>query len=155
LTRPQTLHREVVLNVLVSLEDCYCFAVRQAARRITRMYEKHLAAVQLTSAQFSILMILKRQPGMTMAALAAAMAMDRTTLLRAVKPLKRDRLLLSKPGESDTRQLLFSLSEPGQRKIEAATRLWQNAQSEFEARIGVTRAARIRRDLLDQGPRAA
>jgi DNA-binding MarR family transcriptional regulator len=138
-----------------SLDDCYCFATRQAARRITRLYEKHLAPVALTSAQFSILMLLKHQPDMTMSALAAALGMDRTTLLRAVKPLKRDRLLLSRPSETDPRQLSFSLSELGQRRIEAAIRLWQKAQAEFETQTGTARAARIRRDLLESARQAS
>jgi len=142
------------MKVPDSLEDCYCFAARQAARRITRLYEKHLAPVRLTSAQFSIMGLLWHRPELTMTELAKAMAMDRTTLLRAVQPLKRDRLVVSKTSESDPRQLLFSLSEPGRRKIEAATRLWHNAQAEFEAQMGATRAARIRRDLLEPAARA-
>src|SRR5215475_5555337 len=100
-----------------ALELCNCFTVRQAARRITRLYEKHLAAVQLTSAQFSILVLLAEQPQITMSALAAGMGMDRTTLLRAIKPLQREQLLLSQRSPEDPRQLLFSLSAAGRRKL--------------------------------------
>ena|SRR5579859_7202512 len=139
------------MKLPTSPDECYCFAARQAARRITRLYEKHLAPVELTSAQFSILMLLKHHPGLGMNALAAEMAMDRTTLLRALQPLKRDRLVMSHPSETDSRQVLFSLTEPGQRKVEAAIRLWQKAQAEFEAEVGSARATRMRRDLLESG----
>jgi DNA-binding MarR family transcriptional regulator len=141
----------MIMKPPISLDDCYCFAARQAARRITRMYEKHLAPVGLTSAQFSILMVLKYRPNMTMNVLANAMGMDRTTLLRAVKPLKRDKLVLSDTGEPESRQVLFSLSELGQCRIDAALRLWQKAQSELEEQVGKTRANRLRRDLLESG----
>jgi DNA-binding MarR family transcriptional regulator len=141
----------MVMKPPVSLDDCYCFATRQAARRITRMYEKHLAPVGLTSAQFSILMLLKYRPNMTMSVLAHDMGMDRTTLLRAVKPLKREKLVFTSTGETDSRQVLFSLSEPGQRKIDAGLRLWQKAQAEFEEQVGKTRASRLRRELLESG----
>jgi DNA-binding MarR family transcriptional regulator len=135
-----------------SLGLCNCFTVRQAARRITRLYEKHLAAVQLTSAQFSILVLLGEQPQMTMNVLAAQMGMDRTTLLRAIKPLQREQLLLSQRSSEDPRQLLFSLSAAGKRKLEAGTPLWEAAQAEFEAQVGAARAARLRRDLLQAVP---
>ena len=111
-----------------------------------------MAPAQLTSAQFSILAALGEQPQMTMSSLAAVMGMDRTTLLRAIKPLQRDQLLLSQRGSADPRQLLLSLSAAGRRKLEAAMRLWEGAQAEFEAQVGAARAARMRRDLLQALP---
>ena len=96
-------------------------------------------------------MVLKYHPNMTMNVLAEAMGMDRTTLLRAVQPLKRDKLVLSATDAPASRQVLFSLSEPGQKKIDAALRLWQKAQSELEEQVGKTRANRLRRDLLESG----
>jgi len=130
------------------LEACNCFATRQAARHITKLYERHLSAANITSAQFSIIVLLGQKSEMTMNALASALVMDRTTLLRAVKPLLRDELLISRPGAKDTRQLTFTLSAAGKRKLKQATRLWKTAQSEFESQVGPTRALRMRRDLL-------
>ena len=104
--------------------------------------------MQLTSAQFSILVLLDEKAEMTMHELAGAMVMDRTTLLRAIKPLQREGLLRSRPNESDARQLLLSLSPAGQRKLKEAMRRWQSAQREFEGQVGSARAARLRRDLL-------
>jgi len=37
------------------LNLCNCFATRQAARHVTRLYERHLAGADVTSAQYSIL----------------------------------------------------------------------------------------------------
>jgi DNA-binding MarR family transcriptional regulator len=130
------------------LDRCNCFATRQAARHVTRLYERHLAGAELTSAQFSILVLLDEQRGMTMNELAAALVMDRTTLLRALKPLQRDGLVNSKRSESDPRQLILALSAAGHRKLKEATRLWQKAQTEFETKVGSARAARMRSDLL-------
>ena len=133
---------------LTQLGDCNCFATRQAARHITRLYEKHLDGAHLTSAQFSILVSLDEKKEMSMSGLSAALVMDRTTLLRALKPLQREGLLKSQPNKQDTRQLLLSLSPEGQRRLKLAARLWQDAQREFEERVGPSRAARMRRDLL-------
>ncbi len=130
------------------LSGCNCFAVRQAARRITRYYERYLSQVGLTSAQFSILVLLDENSQATMSELAQALGMDRTTLLRALKPLQREHLLETQPSAADARQLALSLSAIGKGKLKEGGRLWQNAQKEFEVRVGAERAARLRRDLL-------
>lgn len=115
---------------------------------MTRLYEHHLAAAQLTSAQFSILGALGESGSMTMTDLAEALVMDRTTLLRAMKPLQREDLLKSTSSSTDPRQLVFSLSPAGLRKLKQALPLWNKAQEEFEAEMGAKEAARLRRSLL-------
>jgi DNA-binding MarR family transcriptional regulator len=130
------------------LEFCNCFAVRQAARHLTRSYERHLSGAELTSAQFSILVSLDDEGEMTMSALAKALVMDRTTLLRALKPLQEEELVVSQPSMTDARRLNFSLSAAGVRRLKKGLALWSNAQQEFEAAIGPAEAARMRRELL-------
>ena len=130
------------------LDACNCFAARQAARHLTKLYERHLSGADLTSAQFSILVAIDERAGANMNELASALVMDRTTLLRAIKPLQRERLVASDAHPNDTRQLAFSLTPAGERRLKQALRLWQNAQDEFEAEVGSGVAARIRRDLL-------
>jgi DNA-binding MarR family transcriptional regulator len=127
---------------------CNCFAIRQAARHVTRLYERHLSAAGLTSAQFSLLAVLDETGGMSMLELASALVMDRTTLLRAMKPLQREELLKSAPGPNDPRQLVFTLTSAGGRRFKQALPLWMKAQEEFEAEVGAQDAARIREELL-------
>jgi DNA-binding MarR family transcriptional regulator len=131
-----------------ALTSCNCFAVRQAARHVTKLYERHLADAQLTSAQFSILGALGEAGPMNMADLAGILVMERTTLLRAMKPLQREDLLRSSPSSEDPRQLVFSLSPAGKRRLEEALPLWNKAQEEFETEVGPREAARLRRSLL-------
>ena len=131
-----------------ALDLCNCFAVRQAARHVTKLYERHLAGADLSSAQFSILALLGGHGEMTMVELANALVMDRTTLLRAMKPLQRDELVKSRAGDEDQRQLVFSLTSAGERKMKQALPLWTKAQEEFEAEVGSREAAALRRSLL-------
>jgi len=131
-----------------ALTSCNCFAVRQAARHVTKLYERHLAEAQLTSAQFSILGALGEGGPMTMADLADVLVMDRTTLLRAMKPLQREDFLKTTSSPEDPRQLVFALSPAGVRKLKQALPLWHKAQEEFEAEVGAGEAARLRRSLL-------
>src|ERR1700734_2131540 len=131
-----------------ALSLCNCFAVRQAARQVTRQYERYFAQADLTSAQFSILVALSEAGPMTMLELAKVLVMDRTTLLRAMKPLQRENLLKNAGSDADPRQLVFSLSPAGDRKLKQAMPLWAKAQQEFEAGMGSREAARLRNALL-------
>lgn len=136
------------MAVSKALHLCNCFAVRQAARQVTKLYERHLGKAELTSAQFAILVALGDQGRMTMLELAKALVMERTTLLRAMKPMQRDALIGSASSEADPRQLLFHLSAAGERRLKTAMPLWTRAQQEFESGIGVGEAARLRNTLL-------
>jgi len=136
------------MKSLSRLELCNCFAARQAARHLTKQYERHLSGAELTSAQFSILVAVEEAGEMTMNELADALVMDRTTLLRALKPLQRADLLVSRPSEDDVRRLVFSLSAAGARRLKKAVTLWTKAQQELEASIGSSAAARLRAELI-------
>jgi DNA-binding MarR family transcriptional regulator len=125
-----------------------CFAVRQAARHISQLYERHLSEARITPTQFSIVSALHREPSMTMAGLAQAMVMDRTTLLRVLRPLLRDGLVEAQPHDACGRRLLLRLTESGRAKFAEATRYCQAAQDEFEAKFGRREAARLRRELF-------
>ena len=86
---------------------------------------------------------------MTMSELARAMVMDRTSLVRAIKPMQRDGWLKTEPALDEPRKLVLSLTEPGQSKVREARPLWQKAQQEFEAQVGSERAAQWRHDFFE------
>jgi DNA-binding MarR family transcriptional regulator len=129
-------------------EECNCFALRQAARFVTQLYERHLSQVGVTAAQFTILSRLSNRPDASAAELADDLVMDRTTLVRALKPLQRDALVVAKASEQDTRMLVYRLSANGQRRYERAHALWQDAQAEFEQHLKRDRAKALRAELF-------
>jgi DNA-binding MarR family transcriptional regulator len=132
----------------LSYDECNCFALRQAARYVTQLYERHLAPVGLTAAQFTLLAKLSRRVGWTMAELAESMVMDRTTLVRAMKPLQRDALIVTGAAEHDSRTHVFNLSEAGRERYAAARVHWRQAQAEFEKSFGASRAKALRSELF-------
>jgi DNA-binding MarR family transcriptional regulator len=115
---------------------CNCFAARQAARALTREYERHLAPSGLTSSQFPILIAIDERPGVGMRELAEQLVMDRTSLVRALKPLQRDGLVAVATAAGGPRQNALSLTPAGVAKISEAAPLWQKAQDEFVERFG-------------------
>jgi DNA-binding MarR family transcriptional regulator len=130
----------------IPIEDD-CFAIRQAARYVSHVYDRHLARVGLTTTQYTILTKLRRSAH-TVAELAESMVMERTTLVRATQPLRRDGLISTSPSEADRRALTIRLTERGAQKLTNAQAPWRDAQEEFECRFGAERAAWLRRELL-------
>jgi DNA-binding MarR family transcriptional regulator len=128
---------------------CHCLATRQLARHVSKLYERHMAPTGITSTQFSLLHFLDRNARMTMNELAAAMLMDRTTLLRAVKPLQQQGLIISAPETEESRRLMLALSPAGQSKIVEAGPFWRAAQEEYEAQVGQLHARSLRSDFFN------
>lgn len=130
------------------LEDD-CFAIRQAARYVSQLYDRHLTNVGLTITQFSLMNRLKRMGPMTMKQLAEAMRMQRTTLVRTIQPLRRNGLIASATLGADARALSLSITAEGEALVQQASRHWYAAQDEFEHRFGERRAAALRSELFD------
>lgn len=79
--------------------------------------------------------------------LAREMVMDRTSLVRAIKPMQRDGWLITEADSKDARKLVLSLSSAGQSKATEVFPLWEKAQREFEEQVGSDRAAQWRHDF--------
>src|SRR5260221_12183835 len=103
-----------------SPESDDCFAIRQGARRVSQLYERHLSEVHITPTQFSILGALKSDSSLTMVELARAMMMDRTTLVRALGPLLRSGFVASEPDGQNERRLRLVLTISGRAKLDEA-----------------------------------
>ncbi|MGA7985446.1 MAG: MarR family winged helix-turn-helix transcriptional regulator [Burkholderiales bacterium] len=128
---------------------CNCLALRQAARQVTQLYDRHLASAGLRTTQFSILARLKRLGPMTINRLALDMVMDRTTLGRNILPLERDGLIAIRQGTADKRSKELELTPAGTERLRQAAKSWAKAQQQFEAQFGAERAATLRAELRD------
>ena len=114
---------------------CACANFRRASRAISRMYEEKLAAVDLSSTQMTVLMILGKGGPRALSDLADALAMDRTSLYRALRPLEKRALVRVRPG-SDNRAKEALLTKEGERHFEKALPHWKRAQEAFVAAFG-------------------
>ena len=114
---------------------CACANLRRAARAVTRMYDRELAAAGLELSQFTLLMTLDLAGEITQKRLAAILAMDSTTLTRTLRTLVEHGWIKVAPGE-DRREKLLSLSASGRRKLVQAQPHWERAQATLRARVG-------------------
>jgi DNA-binding MarR family transcriptional regulator len=123
--------------------QCNCAAIRQAARRVTRLYDQALASAGLRITQYPILSWLAADGPITMNVLAGRMVMDRATLGHNLRPLEAAGLLTMKPGE-DRRSRVVTLTEAGRQKLAEARPAWKAAQKTFEAAFGPDDSAALR-----------
>jgi DNA-binding MarR family transcriptional regulator len=128
-------------------DQCYCLASRRSARYLTRLYERHLAPSGMTSSQFSILSFLDHTPDMTVADLAHAMEMERTTLVRTLKPMK-DLGWIEEGAQKVGRAVILGITRAGLEKLRQSRPLWQAAQEAFEQDVGKQAASQLRRMAL-------
>jgi DNA-binding MarR family transcriptional regulator len=137
-----------------NLSDCNCLAVRQAARYVTQLYDRHLAPSGLRTGQYGILAKLKRRGPMAINELAAELVIDRTTLGRNIRPLERDGLITITPGRTDRRVKELRLTAAGDARFNETREAWVSAQRSFEAGFGPERSSELRgllRALVNSG----
>ena len=113
-------------------DTCLCLHVQRAARALARRFDAALRPVGLTNGQFSLLMALNRPAPAAMGPVARLLAIDRTTLTAALKPLERDGLVASDADPGDRRSRLLSLTGKGREVLAAAVPIWRGIHAEIE-----------------------
>ena len=82
-----------------------------------------------------------------MGAVASLLAMDRTTLTAALKPLRRRSLIKIKTKRDDHRARLLELTPQGRKVLARAVPLWTSTHAAVEARLGPGEPDRLRKTL--------
>ena len=126
---------------------CLCLHVQRAARALGRRFDEALRPVGLTNGQFSLMMSLNRPEPPGMSAVAHLLAMDRTTLTAALKPLERRGLVAITRDPSDRRGRLLSLTTEGKLLLAEGVPIWERTHREVEARMKDVMPDRLRSAL--------
>src|SRR5271156_453906 len=105
---------EISFERTIEVHDCcLCLHVQRAARVLARRFDEALRPLGLTNGQFSLLMALNQPMPPSIGNVAQILAMDRTTLTAALKPLERRGLLSVAPDGKDRRSRRLSLTAAG------------------------------------------
>jgi DNA-binding MarR family transcriptional regulator len=134
-------------TTLLVRDHCLCLHLQRSARKIARRFDEALRPVRLTNGQFSLLMSLNRREAPGMGAVAALLAMDRTTLTAALKPLERRALVTVAPDPADGRSRLMRLTAAGRRLLARAVPIWETTHAAVEALLADRDPDRLRRNL--------
>jgi len=134
-------------TTLLVRDSCLCLHVQRAARALARRFDDVLRPLGLTNGQFSLMMSLNRPDSPGMAAVASLLAMDRTTLTAALKPLERRKLVKVTADPADRRSRLMMLTAKGRNLLAAAVPTWKRTHKKVEALLGDRNPNRFRANL--------
>jgi len=126
---------------------CLCLHVQRAARALARRFDEALRPLDLTNGQFSLLMSLNRPQPPPMSAVASLLAMDRTTLTAALKPLERRGLVRVAADPGDRRSRLMALTSKGMTLLSKAVPIWERTHQEIERLLPEGGPNRLRSNL--------
>src|ERR1700748_1968578 len=126
-------HQVVPYETTLLVRDCcLCLHMQRAARALARRFDEVLRPFELTNGQFSLLMSLNRPEPPSMGPVASLLAMDRTTLTAALKPLERRGLVKVESDPADRRSRILILTEKGRSLLARALPVWQSTHEEIE-----------------------
>jgi len=128
-------------------DNCLCLHMQRAARALARRFDEALRPLALTNGQFSLLMSLNRPVPPSMGSVASLLAMDRTTLTAALKPLQRRRLVAVTVDPADKRGRLLALTPAGRSLLARATPVWERTHAQLEDRLAKGEPDRLRGSL--------
>ncbi|MEM5570841.1 MarR family winged helix-turn-helix transcriptional regulator [Aliarcobacter butzleri] len=113
---------------------CHCTNMRQISRKVTNIYDEFLKPSNLNVTQYSLISNLKRVQPIKMNDFSKVVKLDRTTLVRNLKPLINLSLIEIKSIDKSKAQLL-ELSQKGIELQNEGYKYWQKAQEYIEQTI--------------------
>lgn len=132
-------------------DNCLCFHAQKAARVLARVFDEAMRPHGLTNGQFSLMMSLNRPEPASMGMVANFLAMDRTTLTAALKPLERRGFVTIKQDPQDRRSRLLTLTARGLAALAAAVPVWEEKHAEIEKLLGAIAPEDLRQGLRALG----
>jgi DNA-binding MarR family transcriptional regulator len=127
-------------------ENCVCFNLRWVTRAVTQFYGAEMRRHGIRPTQGSILVSLSSKDSWSMAELSDWLGMERTTLVRNLRPLQRDGFVKVVGGGRGNRVEL-TITAKGRKQVEKMTPAWKSAQSAVVKTLGEKRWGAILSDL--------
>jgi DNA-binding MarR family transcriptional regulator len=129
MSKPISVPFETTIHVR---DTCLCLAVQRAARALARRFDEALRPYDLTNGQFSLMMSLNRPAPPNLSSVASLLAMDRTTLTAALKPLERRGLVTVVVDPVDKRSRLMALTPDGMHLLSEVVPIWKSSHGKLE-----------------------
>ena len=130
---------------LGELSDLLGYALKRAQLKLYEDFLKCVAPLQLTPAQFSVLMLLEKNPGRNQTEVAGALGILRPNFVAMLDGLESRGLCVRARSATDRRSHVLSLTEKGR---QALTRARKIIATKHEARLGTLLGSADRAALL-------
>lgn len=111
---------------------CNCTNMRRASRAMTQFYDEILTPSGLKITQYSLLNHIKRLGPLTMNELSQAIRLERTTLVRNLKPLEKKgfvSIIAAKSSQANQ----VNITERGLQALAKAFPYWTQAQTVIDS----------------------
>jgi DNA-binding MarR family transcriptional regulator len=131
---------------LSAMQNCVCFNLRWVTRAVTQFFDSELRRYGIRPTQTPILGALQARSDWGMAELSDWLGMERTTLVRNLRPLQRDGLVRVSGGGRGGRVEL-AITEKGRKALAKILPAWRAAQEEVVKTLGKERWSVILSDL--------
>lgn len=131
---------------LRDLEGCVCLALRRTSRAVTQAYDAALRPMGVRVTQLPILTAVVSHQRVPLAVLAEELGMDRTTLIRNVRPLEREGLI-ELGVEEGARRTELRATAKGRALLARAYPAWRRVQERIGSRLPDSGWRAILRDL--------
>jgi DNA-binding MarR family transcriptional regulator len=129
-----------------AVENCVCFNLRKVMRMVTQFYDAEMRRHGIRPTQGSILASLQAKDSWTMLELSDWLGMERTTLVRNLRPLQRDGFVKVIGGGRGNR-VEVTITAKGREQVKKLTPAWKSAQSAMVKTLGEKRWSAILSDL--------
>jgi DNA-binding MarR family transcriptional regulator len=123
--------------------SCFCLASRQAARKITRLYDGYMQKSGIRVTQFTILVKLMLRGEMPIGKLANILSMERTTLTRNLTRLEQEKWISIKAGD-DPRSRMIGITAQGRGIVRRGFPYWSEAQARVGRLLGADGQAALK-----------
>jgi DNA-binding MarR family transcriptional regulator len=114
---------------------CFCSTLRRTSRSLTQLYEDALRPLGLRATQFTILQALALTGEVSQGRLGEILAIDSTTLTRALEIMSRRGWITVRRGK-DRRERWLRLANKGEKQLNRALPIWEKVQTNLRHQIG-------------------
>jgi DNA-binding MarR family transcriptional regulator len=146
--RERVRRRRQALNLGV-LDGHLGYFVRRLQVWIFQDFVRTLQAFDVRPAQFSVLVVIEANPGLSQADLAETLGIERARLVRLLDGLERRGLTRRRPSPTDRRSHALSLTEAGRETLEQVKALAAEHEAHLTRRLGPAKRKALLAALRD------
>ena len=131
---------------MATVENCVCFNLRWVTRAVTQFYDSEMRRHGIRPTQATILLALNSKETWSMAELSDLLGLERTTLVRNLRPLQRDGFVQTTGGGHGNR-VEVAITAKGRKQMEKLKPAWRAAQRAAVKTLGEKRWSAVLSDL--------
>ncbi len=119
------------------------YFVRRLQVWVFQDFNRHLAAIDVSPAQFSVLVVISANPGLSQSELAATLGIERARLVRLLHRLEARGLTQRLPSSADARRHALRLTRQGDKVLAQAKRLAAEHEAALQEKLGAENYRRL------------